>query len=304
MNELLPFDLTDIIFTELQRNRRPPDGMLHASSHITGALRHASWTRRTPPSWRGNSIREMPVFIGNLIHEWLHNTLRGQGLPYMAEVNVTPWLPPGWGGTADAVIWNYELGGFVLVDFKSQKGEGMYYIERDGPKKEHVAQVSAYYHALREMGLKMIPQVAVFYLPKNEPRGNNIVVPVLAEFEPVDQAELWSGMMDRRELVDTYLDSLPEKNPHLAPEDFVTEQLAPIPEREQRLYANKGAGTWDLKLVKPWYTAYCQYESALCGCHDQSDNKIGEFDVDGRTYYPRKGYEDIAPTVFPDAAQV
>jgi hypothetical protein len=38
---LLPFDLSEIVAEELAKGRRDNDGLLHASSHLVGPLRHA-----------------------------------------------------------------------------------------------------------------------------------------------------------------------------------------------------------------------------------------------------------------------
>jgi len=301
MPDLLPLDLTEFMFEELQKAKRPPDGLLHASSHITGSLRHAQLDVANAPKIENEFISEMPLLIGTLMHSWLHDKLREQGVHYMAEVNVNPGLPAGWGGTADAVFWNPDLKRHVLVDWKTQKGEGMRYIERGGAKKEHVAQASAYYHALAKMGYKMAPKLAVFYIPKNETRGrDDIIMPILADFEPLPESELWAGMTERKQACDGYLDSLPPNNPHtLAPEDYLTDALAPVQDREQRIFFEKGSGTWTVKLMPHWSAAYCPYDTELCDCSDQGQTKVGEFDVDGVTYIPRKGYEGITPTVFP-----
>lgn len=302
MGNLLPLDLTEVMFEELQRSRRPPDGLLHASSHITGSLRHAMLDVAAAPKIENEFISEMPLLIGHLIHSWLHDTLRRLGVHYSAEVNVGPGLPPGWGGTADAVFWNPDLRRHVLVDFKTQKGEGMRYIERGGAKKEHVAQASAYYYALKNMGYKMADQLAVFYIPKNETRSrDDIIMPLLVDFEPLPESQLWGDMTERKEQAETYLDSLPPNNPHtLAPEDYLTDALAPVQDREQRIFFEKGTGTWTVKLMPHWSTAYCPFDTELCDCSDQGQTKIGEFDVDGMTYIPRKGYEGISPVVFPE----
>jgi hypothetical protein len=57
------------------------------------------------------------------------------------------WLPDGWSGTADWIFWNADLGGFVLGDLKTIKGDGITWIEKDGAKREHLWQLSAYWHA-------------------------------------------------------------------------------------------------------------------------------------------------------------
>ena len=301
-NELLPFDLTEIVANELEKGRRANDGLMHASSHINGSLRHAQLDVAGAPTIERALVGEFALWIGTMMHNWLHNTLRDIGIPYMAEVNVTPWMPRGWGGTADFVVWNPELKGFVLVDFKSQKGEGMRFIERGGAKEDHIYQASAYWHALRNMGLPMVEKAAVFYMPKNETRGkDDIVLPVLADFAPIRAETLTARMVERRAAVDSYLDSLPASNPHPRQlEDYVTDALAPVQEREQRIFFEKDTHTWTVKLMPHWSTAYCPYDSELCNCSDQGQTKIGIFDVDGTTYIARKGYEDVHPTVFPE----
>ena len=66
----------------------------------------------------------------------------------MAEVNLTPWMPTGWSGTADWLFWHPEYEGFVLGDLKTSKGEAIKWKERDGMSEEHLWQLSAYWHAL------------------------------------------------------------------------------------------------------------------------------------------------------------
>jgi hypothetical protein len=235
-------------------------------------------------------------------HEWIHNTLRRLGVPYMAEVNMTPWLPEGWGGTLDALVWHPDLKAFVLTDFKTQKGEGIRWIRRDGAKDDHKLQTSAYWHAARKMGVPLAKVIGVYYLPKNDTRSKeDVVEPILADFTPLPARELHAEMKRRNKRVRSYVASLPKPNPRpLFPEEFVTDELEPVQEREQRVYFDRETETWDLKLVPHWSTAYCPFHEDVCDCSTQRTTKIGMFDVDG-TYYPRKGFEHIEPTVFPRA---
>lgn len=302
---LLPFDLTEVVHEELARQRRPNDFLLHASSHIDGPLRHTQLDVAGAPKVKSELLSEITLFTGTMWHEWLHNTLRRLGVPYMAEVNLTPWLPEGWAGTADAVVWNPDLKGFVLIDFKTQKGEGMRYIATGGAKEPHKLQASAYWHALKKMGIPLVKQIGVFYLPKNDVRGKDAVIePILADFEPYPAKELHKVMAERRERVKEYRESLPPTLRDPDPlfrgplQDWVTDALAPPSEREQRVYFDRKTGTYDLKLVPHWSTSYCPFPNELCDCSEQGTTKIGLFDTDG-TYYPRTGYEDIEPTVFP-----
>jgi hypothetical protein len=82
-------------------------------------------------------------------------------------------------------------------------------------------------------------------------------------------------------------------------EAWLTDELAPVPEREQKIYFDRRTETWDVKLMPPWWAAYCPFPGELCSCRSMGQTKIGMFDVDGTTYVPRKGYEDIEPEVRP-----
>jgi hypothetical protein len=307
---LLPFDLTEVVHEELARQRRPNDFLLHASSHIDGPLRHTQLDVAGAPKVKSELLSEITLFTGTMWHEWLHNTLRRLGVPYMAEVNLTPWLPEGWAGTADAVVWNPDLKAFVLIDFKTQKGEGMRFIAMGGAKDAHKLQASAYWHALKKMGIPLAKAIGVFYLPKNDVRGKDPVEPILADFEPYPAKALHKQMEERRQRVTEYRNSLPfdaadseavalwASPSNASHVGWVTDELAPVSEREQRLYRDRVSGSFELKLMPHWSTAYCPYDDELCDCSTQGSTKIGYFDIDG-TYYARPGYEEIEPTVFP-----
>jgi hypothetical protein len=298
VTELLPFDFSEILHTELTKERRQNDYLLHASSHLTGSLRHAQLEVAGAPTVGEELVRGMPLWIGSLIHEDVHRMLRKVGIPYMAEVNMTPWLPPGWGGTADALVWNHELKAFVLADFKTSKGESMRYIRKEGAKPEHVAQTSAYWWAAKKMGLPLAKAIGIYYLPKNDTRSKDeLIEPVLIDFEPIPAKTLHGEMKRRVKRVDSYRNSLPESRPTRL-EDWVTDELDPVQSREQRVYWNKTADLWDVKLVPHWSAGFCPFDAVLCDCGQQGTTKIGVYDEAG-TYYPRDGYEEIEPTVAP-----
>ena len=285
------------------RARRPNDFLLHASSHIESPLRHVQLDVAGAPKVKSEVLSEITLWTGTMWHEWLHNTLRRLGVPYMAEVNLNPWLPEGWGGTADAVVWNPDLKAFVLIDFKTQKGEGMRWIERDGAKEAHKLQTSAYWWALKKMGIPLAKTIGIFYLPKNDVRGDTVIEPMLVDFEPYSSQKMTALMKQRREAVQRYRESLPfdpavdGTSPHL--DEWITDELADIQPPEQRVYLDRATGTWDLKLIRHWSADYCPYDPELCPCSlEQKTEKIGMYDVDG-TYYPRPGYEDVKPTVQP-----
>ena len=299
MPELLTFSLEEIIHTELMKERRANDGLLHASSHLTGSLRHAQLDVAGAPKVGEALVRNMALWIGSLIHEDVHRMLRKAGVPYLAEVNMTPWLPPGWGGTCDALIWNPEMRGFVLVDLKTTKGEGMRFLRRDGAKAEHVAQTSAYWWAARKMGIPLVKKIAVLYLPKNQTRvKDELIEPLLIDFEPTPAKELHAEMKRRNGRVSEYRESLPG-NPHPKTlNGWITDALDPVQERQQRIYFDRAAGAWELSLRPHWSNEFCPFDLALCDCRDQGVTKLGVYDLDGE-YLPRKGYEHVEPTVAP-----
>ena len=244
----------------------------------------------------------MPLWIGSLIHEDVHRLLRKTGVPYMAEVNMTPWLPEGWGGTADGFFWNPELKAFVLLDFKTTKGAGMRYIESGGAKEAHIKQTSAYWWAAKKMGLPLVKKIGVVYIPKDE--AKDVEGPLLVDFEPLPQADLKRDMKYRHGRVSEYVDSLAQRDysprEGSGPRAWLTEALESAPEREQRLYFDRASGFYELKLVAPWYAAYCPFPEELCSCHDivGKTTKIGFYDHDGE-YYARPGYEEIEPELTP-----
>lgn len=305
---VLPFDFADIIRAELDAGRRENDGLLHASSHLQGSLRHAQLDVVGAPKVENDLISNLRMYTGTMYHEWLANTLRKNGVPFMAEVNLTPWMPLGWGGTADYLILNPDLDAFVLADLKTTKGEGMFYIRRDGAKLEHQWQLSMYWHAAKKMfggTAKIAKVVAVLYLPLNDTRNSEEVIePTLVDFEPIPLDELMAEAKFRAEAVTAYRESLdtfyrlegyePPREVSL----YLTDKLAPVQEREQHIYFDRKTETWDVKLMPHWSAQFCPFPDELCDCNTQGQTKIGMYDTDG-TYIPRTGYEDIEPVVSP-----
>lgn len=232
---VLPFDLTEILLEELRRGRRPNDGLLHASSHLTGSLRHAELDVVGAPKVESELLSEITLATGTMWHNLIHDTLRRQGVPYMAEVNLTPWMPIGWGGTLDGLFFNPQLKAFVIGDFKTIKGEGMRYIVKDGAKSEHIWQLSIYWHATKKMlggAAKIARTVGVYYLPKNAVRGDEQPEPTLVDFEPLSWEELTAVTDERGKLVQAYKDSLPTPNPRpLTVGEYLTPELAAPQER-------------------------------------------------------------------------
>lgn len=298
---LLPFDLGEIIHQELLKERRPNDFKLHPSSHLSGSLRHAQLDVASAPKKTSELLSEITLKTGSLWHEWIHNTLRGLGIHYIAEPDMTPFLPTGWAGRPDGLFYRPDLKAFVLADFKTQKGEGMRFIRKDGAKVEHIAQTSAYWHAARKAGYPMVKKIAVVYIPKNDTRNRDELIEILeVDFEPIPAKTLHAEMKRRDGRVSEYVTSLGGTPGQVVIPlvDWVTDALEPVQERIQRSFYEKADGTHTVKLMPHWSAAYCPFPDELCDCSTQGETKIGFFDTDGE-YIPRKGYEHIKPTVEP-----
>lgn len=236
-------------------------------------------------------------------HDYLSELLVSRGATVMQEVRLSPWLPEGWGGRADLLIWDSDDRAFDLWDVKTVKGEGLQWVS-EGAKDEHIWQLSAYWHSLRVGKFPMRRKAYVLYLPMNAAEGN--MEPVVQEVTPIPKEKVWGVMEDRWAKTQAYLEVLTERQNSgmLPPELFLNEELAPPMERVQKLYKN--GDKYELKLVPHWSTRFCEFDDALCDCSTQGTTKIGEWIMDSDwganarwNYSPRKGFEDHIPSLSP-----
>lgn len=309
---LIPVDLTGVLHSALRASVRPPDGLLHASSDLVGSLRHSMLHAAGAPRIESELISDVVLQTGTFWHRFFGEALVKEGIPFMQEVNVTPWLPEGWAGTADWIFWHPKYEAFILGDLKTTKGEAFRFIRDEGAKLEHTWQLSAYWYALEKMGLPLIKGVAVYYLPKNNTTDKSErVEPILHEFEPLPHQEVLDVMESRWAATKEYLDMV-RYNKSLIGDvwgAYVDDTLAPPQDRIQKLWWDGKAGIWNVKLVPHWSAAYCPYPNELCDCSEQGTEKIGHYAPDINApgwadYTPRKGYEDIKPEVAPDHKEI
>lgn len=306
---LIPVDLTGILHSALRASVRPPDGLLHASSDLVGSLRHSMLHAAGAPRVESELISDVVLQTGTFWHRFFGEALVKEGVPFMQEVNVTPWLPEGWAGTADWIFWHPKYEAFVLGDLKTTKGEAFRFLWDEGAKLEHVWQLSAYWYALEKMGLPLVTGVAVYYLPKNNTADKSErVEPILYEFEPLPHQEVSEVMESRWAATKEYLDSTWVN--YGRDREWVTDSLAPPQDRVQKLWWDGKAGVWNVKLVPHWSAAYCPYPNELCDCSEQGTEKIGHYKLpdlkgsDKPEYVPRKGYEHFKPEIEPDIKEV
>jgi hypothetical protein len=302
-------DLIAHLRARLDADRRPPDGLLHCSSDIVGSLRHSQLRAAGAPMLENNLASDFRMKLGTLAHSWLEGVFRG--LPVMQEVKMDDGLPDGWSGTADMFVWQPDEKAFLLVDFKTTKPEGIPWIERDGIKHEHHAQASAYWMAARNLGLPLTRDYAILYLPTGQMLPSKPqVAPLLLHSTP--DTRVWGVMEERWRLTQEYLQSVSPDYPtdwtYEEPASFITDALAPVQDRVQKLMRPNKDGSRDVLLVPVWYAAYCPFPDELCDCNQQGSTKIGSWhqvwsdagNWHGHyDYRPRKGYEDVEVTVCP-----
>jgi len=156
------------------------------------------------------------------------------------------------------------------------------------------------------MGIPLVHGFVIYHVPINQltKREGSPVRPHLSECTPLDRETVHGVMAERKAAVDAYLETLrygPNEPipPKRALKRYLTDALAPVQEREQKLMNAKKAtpDVRDLILVPNWSTDYCPFPDELCDCRHQGTTKIGHYD--GHVYVPREGYENIEPEVTP-----
>lgn len=270
------------------------------SRHLVGSLRHAQLDVAGAPKLPRPLTDSIVLNTGDLWHDWMYTTIDRTGWPYMREVRLSPWLPEGWRGRADLIVWHPEYQAFVLSDIKTTKGDSMFWVNKAGPKEAHIWQVSAYWHALVKMGLPMLEAAFVYYFPKDGSSRGEVVVPSVQEVDLIPVRVMKPEMEYRWERTSAYIADLAQLGG--SPEEdgynyYLSDELEPVQERQQKLVKNRKMGVVDLKLVPSWDAIFCDFPDELCDCNTQTTTKIGHF-KDGE-YIPRKGYEDVEPVIHP-----
>lgn len=286
---------------------------------LVGSLRHTQLRAAGAPTLESEITSDVRLKTGTMWHELIGEFLVRAGVPVMREVDVTPWLPDGWGGTADWLFWAPEYRAFVLGDLKTSKGEAMKWVISEGAKDEHLWQLSAYFYALVKMGLPIVRGFAVMYLPMNDTTDKTErVEPQVMECDPLPEDEVHDRMASRWEATQEYLSMIVEfdKYGHVADlmaephERYLNKYLAPPQERVQKVFWASKTQTFDVKLVPHWSTDYCPFPNELCDCSEQGTTKIGHYKMeDGgdhtrMVYVPRKGFENVDPLETPSSLQV
>jgi hypothetical protein len=309
---LLDFDIEALLRRKLEADRRPPDGKLHASGDLIGSLRHSQLKIAGAPTVQSDIVGDVRLRTGTLIHTDFERIFRGK--PVMLEVKLDDYLPEGWSGTSDYVIWNFERRAFVLGDLKTVKAEALPWILKEGVKDSHQHQLTAYYRALRKMGIPLLEGYGVLYLPITQD-VREPVQPTWQEATPLPDDYMDELMSSRWAAAQAYLSSIGGGKSN---KRFLTDELAPVQERVWKTYWNKSASKAkgvdtpgvEAKLVPDWSTTYCEFPSDLCNCRSQRPEKAGTWFAgpEGVTFTPSRGKEgmvvDSDPRIRPSDKQI
>ena len=249
---------------KLEVNTPRADDYLHFSTDLQNP-RHTciSWVHGIPlvdKPW----MNTFPLLQGTAVHEYVHTVMFNEpDWNYISEkpIKFTDRHYP-WTGTADAYLTNPD-GEKWLVDYKTASGVSLSFM--DGPKPDHVMQVSAYYH----FG-PTIPdlRVGILYLPSSPDYKRRWAEPVFYEIEPLSLEEIIDQM--------TYI----EECLHL----YTAHQILPKAlSGEYSWKVNKKNKNWEY-WYKPHYTSmYCPWkdqEVDLCGCSTQKAYIVETSDID------------------------
>lgn len=268
----MAFDLEALIQHGLKRDRRDNDSLLHCSSHLTVPLRRVQLESVLQSS--GTPSNEFRLLVGTLVHQWLDGLLDSSKVPVMHEVSLTPWLPKGWSGTCDALIWNPELKAYDLHDFKTINNTLYVSVE---PKEDHVVQVSAYAAGVLSSGIPL----GNCYIDYLGILDNRFVSHLVA---PIDPGEIVDRMEYIRDRVAEY------QYEHHMSRDVLNKYLEPPAPVEERWNWNTHRKGWGAYVGPPYSCRYCPIDSTLCPCKLEPDTYLG-INKRGK-FYPGKEEND------------
>jgi hypothetical protein len=200
-------------------------------------------------AWDRPWANTFPLLQGTAIHEQLHKLMIDHHQPYVSEIEIQirnfkyPWT-----GTIDAYIED-ENGNVMLLDYKTISGSSFSFL--DGPKPEHVMQVSAYFH----FGMPRVSRVGIFYLPTTPDYRRRWHEPVFYEVTPLPKDSIVGRINAVEDAIDAYPSELPD----------------PVMGTKEWKY-NKKHKHWE-HWLRPYYSSmFCPWKDEkddLCGCSKQ-----------------------------------
>jgi hypothetical protein len=310
---VIPVDLVELLREELRHESKPRES-LYPSSDLIGSLRHTQLSFVGAPKVTSDVVSDMRMETGTMWHKKIGELLEREGIPVMREVRLTPWMPEGWSGIGDLLFFIPDERAWGLRDLKTTKGEGIKWKLEKGMSEEHLWQVSTYWWGCYNMGLRMMDRFEVMYLPMSQVIGEE-VEPVILSEKPLDESVLLERMNERWSLTQEYKASLPEtKFPERDHSDYpledryVTDALAPIQDRVQKVIWEPKRKIWNVILVPHWSAQFCPFPDELCSCSAEGTTKVGHYEAQesgpGVRYVVRGGHEEVEPRVAPTASEI
>ena len=246
-------------------NKSRNDTLLHFSTHLQHDRHTCIYHKYGYPenTWDKPWANTLPLLQGSAIHEYLHATLKDSYSIYVAEDEVRPTkydFKYGWVGTADAYVEDSDEC-LWLIDYKTISGPSFEYL--DGPKPEHIMQVSAYYH----FGNARPDKVGILYLPTSADYRRRWPEPEFMEITPIPLADLLHRMHSVEHAIDLYAG---------------TSELPPIPEGKYVWKKNKKQDCWDLTFMPDYTTMFCAWkdqEDDPCGCSNLARDVVGSWSM-------------------------
>ena len=260
--------LIDIIKAKVVQPRN--DGVLHFSSHLANDRHTVLGYSYGIPSSVKPWANTLPLLQGSGIHEYIHSILsKCDELRYMPEKPI--WAGREyefmyqWGGTADAYVQESSSRDVWLIDYKTISGTSLEFL--DGPKKEHVLQVSAYYH----FGPKFDNMRAgILYLPTGPNYKRQWSEPVFYEIMPLDK--------------DFLVERIREIESAISKFDFNDESTVPAVEPgEYKWKKIKKDNCWEVSYHPHYSYLFCPWKDMsvdVCGCSTLKVRVVGRVSLD------------------------
>jgi hypothetical protein len=245
-------DFTALIRGGLAANRRDPDLKLHPSTHLDGNLRHAWLDVHGFKRQVNEFANDARLQSGTWWHEYIQGLLYGQ--PAMHEVDLTPWLPRGWSGRADTLLYDPFTLSWHLFDYKTT--DNVAKVADWGIKGTHAVQTASYAYGFTNMGLNVHHEAQVVYIPISGV-GEPLVCTVDVSQESMRQAAI--TMNEVRDAVAQHT-SQPDW-----PEDL--------------LHYRRTLGGVTLHWQHHMSRGFCPFPLDVCGCKvdDLKWHKMGTF---------------------------
>jgi len=258
--------LIDTIKSKIAEPRN--DGLFHFSSHLTNdrhtILSHYYGIPHTVKPWANT----LPLLQGSGVHDYIHNIMsKSSEFRYMPEKPITVGAEYGfrykWGGTADAYVQEISSNDTWLIDYKTISGPSLEFL--DGPKREHILQVSAYYH----FGSKVDNmRVGIIYLPTTPNYKRQWSEPVYYEIIPIDFDYLQERMHSIERLMDVF-------------KKGSRDGLPPVERGEYKWKQIKKDNSWEVSYHPHYSRLFCPWkdeEVDVCGCSALKVRVVGKTD--------------------------